>query len=131
MVTFAIPAELKLDSLPRALRPRCGAITRSGKPCCAQALTTGFCAIHSGIRTTGPQSPEAREAQSKRARETMLRLWATRWKDGRPLSDEGRARIVAAQKRRSAESRYPSEKTLLKISQGRQRFEEARKASHG
>ena len=116
------PAELKLTHLARGCRPRCGAKTRSGKPCRAQALTTGFCAVHSGIIPGGPQTPEARERQRERARETMTRLWTTRWANGRPLSQEARDRIAEAQRRRSPESRYPSEETRRKISEGRKRF---------
>jgi hypothetical protein len=48
-VSVTIPEELKLSDIPRAQRPRCGAKTKAGKPCQAQALTTGYCAIHSGI----------------------------------------------------------------------------------
>ena len=64
----AIPAELKLAHIPRGCRPRCGAKTRYGKPCQAQALTTGFCAVHSGIIPGGPSTPEAKERQADRAR---------------------------------------------------------------
>jgi hypothetical protein len=122
-----IPAELKLVDTPRGCRPRCGATTRAGHPCRAQALVTGFCAVDSGIVTGGPRTPEARERQAERARGTMNRLWATRWAEGRPLSTEGRERIVEAQKRRSADSRSPSEQTRRKISEGRKRFETAKR----
>ena len=122
-----IPPELKLSHIPRGLRPRCGALTRSGDPCKAQALKTGFCAIHSGIATGGPSTPEAKERQAARARDAMQHLWATRWANGRTLSPQGRARIVEAQKRRSADSRAVSEETRLKISQGRRRFEAAKR----
>jgi hypothetical protein len=123
MVTFAITAELKLETLPRALRARCRAVTRLGKPCQAQALKTGFCYLHSQLDTAIPMSSEAKERQRENGRRVMAHLWATRWKDGRPLSDEGRERIRAAQRRRSAESRYPSEETRQAISDGRRRFE--------
>jgi hypothetical protein len=130
-MTAIIPQELKLNHIPRGLRPRCGAKTRSVKPCQAQALTTGFCAVHSGIISGGPQTPEAKERQRERARETMRRLWATRWANGRPLSLEARARISEAQKRRSPESRFPSEETRVKISQGRRRFKPTNAGEHG
>ena len=45
----------------------------------------------------------------------MRRLWSTRWVNGRPLSPEGRARIVEAQKRRSPRSRQHTEQTKAKI----------------
>jgi hypothetical protein len=106
-------------------------MTRSGKPCRAQALTTGFCAIHSGIIPGGPSTPEAKARQAAAASKNMHRLWATRWANGRPLSREGRARISYAQKRRSPESRYPSEETRRKISEGRRRFEAAKREIQG
>ena len=118
-MTVTIPQELKLSHIPRGLRPRCGAKARSGAPCKAQALTTGFCAVHSGIITGGPSTPEAKERQADCARETMHHLWATRWKDGRPLSDAGRANISAAQKRRSPRSRQHTEQTKAKIRKAR------------
>jgi hypothetical protein len=88
------PAEFKLSDTPRGMRPRCGAPTRSGRPCRAQALMTGLCYIHSNLR--------------------------------QPLPPEARARISETQKRRSPESRYPSEETRRKISAGRRRFEAAK-----
>ncbi len=75
----------------------------------------------------GPSTPEARERQAVRARETMQHLWETRWANGRPLSPEGRARIVEAQKRRPPESRCQSNETKLKISEGRKRFEASKR----
>src|SRR5215813_12155660 len=126
-VHVTIPAELKLSHIPRGCRPRCGAMTRSGEPCRAQALATGFCAIHSGLIPGGPSSPEAKARQAAAASENMRHLWATRWVNGRPLSPEGRARISEAQKRRSPESRYPSEETRKKISEARRRFEAQRR----
>ena len=115
-MTVTIPQELKLSHIPRGLRPRCGAKTRSGAPCKAQALRTGLCAVHSGIITGGPSTPEAKERQADRARETMRRLWSTRWANGGQfLTDEGRARIAVAQKRRSARSRQHTEQTKAKI----------------
>jgi phosphopantetheinyl transferase len=79
------------------------------------------------LRRGGPSTPEAKERQADRARKTMTRLWATLWANGRPLSPEARSRISEAQKRRSPESRFPSEETRVKISQGRKRFEASKK----
>jgi hypothetical protein len=132
-VTSIIPKEFKLSDIPRGLRPRCSALTRRGEHCQGQALGDGLCWRHTALDIPAVSitvSPEGKERQRENGRAVLTRLWATRWKDGRPLSDEGRARIVAAQKRRSPESRYPSEETRLKISQGRQRYEASRKASH-
>ncbi len=119
-MTATIPDELKLLHIPRGMRPRCGAITRSGKPCCGQALIGGRCYVHSGL-ASGAMSAEGKERQRANGRAVMRRLWAERWANGKPLSEGGRARIIAGQKRRSAESRYPSEETRRKISQGRRR----------
>lgn len=37
--------------------PRCGAKTRSGKPCKAPAMRNGRCRMHGGM-STGPRTPE-------------------------------------------------------------------------
>jgi hypothetical protein len=116
-------SNLRFSNLPRALRPRCGATTRAGEPCRAQALTTGFCPTHSGLKPGGAEAEESRERQRERARETMQRRWAEDWAEGRPLSDEARARIAAAQRRRTPESRSVSEATRQKISAARRRAE--------
>jgi hypothetical protein len=44
----------KLKSTPRKDRPRCGAKTRKGTPCQAQALANGRCKYHGGL-STGPR----------------------------------------------------------------------------
>lgn len=92
--------ERKLHDLYRSERPRCGARTRKGTPCKAQALKNGRCFMHGGL-STGPRTEEGKAAQRKAARAAMQRLWA-RWKaEGRPpLSVEGRKRISEGQKRR-------------------------------
>jgi hypothetical protein len=94
----------KLHSIPRGARPRCGVITKKGTPCQGQALLTGLCYLHSGF----PRgvSPEGQARQAAKARETMKKLWAERWRpNGKPYSAEGRARISEAQKRRHAATR--------------------------
>ena len=61
-------------------------------------------------------SPEGQAKQAERAREHMNSLWAERWRPfGRTLSEAGRARIVEAQKRRPKESRRVSDETKAKI----------------
>jgi len=50
----------RLRTTPRKDRPRCGAKTRKGTPCQAQALANGRCKHHGGL-STGPRlkwSPE-------------------------------------------------------------------------
>jgi len=46
----------RLRSTPRKDRPRCGAKTRKGTPCQAQALANGRCKYHGGL-STGPRRP--------------------------------------------------------------------------
>ena len=60
---------------PKRLRPRCGAKTRSGRPCQARAVwdkqhnrpRNGRCRMHGGL-STGPRTPEghARCAEGRR-----------------------------------------------------------------
>ena len=45
--------------------PRCGAKTRSGRPCKGPAMKNGRCRMHGG-KSTGPRTPEGLE-QSKKA----------------------------------------------------------------
>jgi hypothetical protein len=98
--TNQIQAE-KLSVLPRSVRPRCGVTTRKGTPCMGQAMSNGVCWLHSG--RSHVMSPEGAARKSQKAREHMKRMWAEHWgQNGRTLSDEGRAAISAAQKRRWA-----------------------------
>jgi hypothetical protein len=116
-----IPRELKLLDTPRALRPRCGATTRAGTACKAQALKSGLCYSHTPGVPKGISTPEARAAASERARKTLKRLWETDWADGHPFTPEGLARISAAQKARPAESRRHSDETKRKMSESAKR----------
>jgi hypothetical protein len=125
-----IPNELKLLHIPRGCRPRCGAVTRSGRPCRAQALVTGLCAIHSKLMPGGPATPEAKERAVERGREHMNRMWSERWyPNGRNMTPEGLERIRQGQKRRSPESRKHTPEACHKISQARRRLVEAQKNS--
>ena len=54
--------DLRRHDLPRAKRPKCGAPTKGGVPCQAQALVSGRCVLH-----TPPEEAQA-------ARETLQRL---------------------------------------------------------
>jgi hypothetical protein len=85
-------------------------------------LTTGFCYWHTPGLPKGPQTPEARAAASERSRQILKTLWATRWKDGRPLTEESRARISEAQKRR------PHPKGQRHTEEARRKMSEAAKA---
>jgi hypothetical protein len=99
--------ERRLTTLPRALRPRCGANTKNGTPCQAQALANGRCPHHGGL-STGPITPEGKAKRAEIARAHMNTLWATRWRDGgrcQNLTEDGRQRISEAQKLRHAAKR--------------------------
>jgi hypothetical protein len=67
IMSRTIPPELKRSDLPRAQRPRCAATTKSGEPCKAQALKTGFCAVHSDIEELAPE-PKAADPKPRLAR---------------------------------------------------------------
>jgi hypothetical protein len=97
----------RLTSVPRAARPRCGAKTKAGTACMAQALDNGRCAHHGGL-STGPRTPEGKAKRAEIGREHMLKMWAERWSNGerrQNLTDEGRERISEAAKRRHAANR--------------------------
>jgi hypothetical protein len=99
--------ERRLETLPRSARPRCGAKTKAGTACMAQALKNGRCAHHGGL-STGPRTPEGKAKRAQIAREHMQNLWATRWSGGgrkQNLSEEGRRLISEAAKRRHAARR--------------------------
>jgi hypothetical protein len=109
-------------------------LTRHGERCQGQALREGLCWRHTALDIPAVSitvSPEGKERQRANGRAVMKKLWAGKWANGgRVLTETGRERIREAQRRRSAESRCPSEEARLKISQGRQRFQASRKASH-
>jgi hypothetical protein len=76
--------ELGLDDsgcpLPKAERPRCGAKTRSGKPCQARVVPgKRRCRMHGGL-STGPRTAEGRSriAAAQRMRWAKERVQGTR-----------------------------------------------------
>jgi hypothetical protein len=93
--------ERRIRGVVRHERPRCGAKTRKGTPCKAQALQNGRCYIHGGL-STGPRTPEGKVRQAEAARKQMLERWARYRETGEKpkLSEEGRKRIAEAQRRR-------------------------------
>jgi len=96
----------KLKDLPRAERPRCGARTRTGGTCKAQALRNkagrpGRCRMHGGL-STGPKTEAGIAATCERARQQMRARWAQYRAEGSncvPLSDAARERIREAARR--------------------------------
>ena len=91
--------------VPRDQRPRCGALTRTGGSCQAQALLNragepGRCRMHGGL-STGPRTAEGKAATADRAREAMRERWA-RYRaagGGVPLSEQGREKLRQAARR--------------------------------
>ena len=61
--------------LPRALRPRCGAITRNGRECRREALANGRCRNHGGL-SSGPKTEagKARIANAQKERWKAYRV---------------------------------------------------------
>ncbi len=93
----------RIDNLPKDQRPRCGAKTRSGDPCKAQALTSGRCRLHGGL-STGARSKAGKKRQKAAASAYMRGKWEE-WNaqpGGRPFSDETLAALSKGQKRRRA-----------------------------
>jgi hypothetical protein len=90
----------KIKGIPRAERPRCGARTRAGGICQAQALLNksgkpGRCRMHGGL-STGPKTKKGKATNQRRARTQMLERWITLRASGESaiqLSQEGRERI--------------------------------------
>jgi hypothetical protein len=63
--------ELGNQQLIQVALARCGAYARTtGNPCQAKALTNGRCKNHGGM-STGPKTPEGRQAISQATRQRM------------------------------------------------------------
>jgi hypothetical protein len=96
----------KIKGIPRAERPRCGARTRAGGVCRAQALLNkagqpGRCRMHGGL-STGPRTKRGKETNRRRASAQMRDRWAALGAAGKTavqLSPEGRERIREAARR--------------------------------
>ncbi len=96
----------KIKGIPRAERPRCGARTRAGGRCKAQALrnksgASGRCRMHGGL-SCGPITEAGKAATALRAREEMIARWAKLRAEGNTrveLSPNGRQRLREAARR--------------------------------
>jgi hypothetical protein len=96
----------KIKGIPRAERPRCGARTRAGGACRAQALLNkagqpGRCRMHGGL-STGPRTKRGKDTNRRRAKAQMRDRWAALGAAGETavqLSPEGRERIREAARR--------------------------------
>jgi hypothetical protein len=64
-------AQMTLKENEMRLKTKCGAHARStGNPCQAKAMTNGRCKNHGGM-STGPKTPEGRQAISQATRQRM------------------------------------------------------------
>jgi hypothetical protein len=96
----------KIKGIPRTERPRCGALTRAGGICRAQALLNaagqpGRCRMHGGM-STGTRTEEGKAANRRRARAQMLDCWEGLRAAGKTaveLSPDGRERLREAARR--------------------------------
>ena len=96
----------KIKGIPRAERPRCGARTRAGDACRAQALLNkagqpSRCRMHGGL-STGPRSEKGKATNRRRAKAQMLDRWAALRAAGKTaveLSPDGRQRLRDAARR--------------------------------
>jgi len=73
LLTFETKCFLNFESLgfEVKLQNRCGAFARStGQPCRAKGLANGRCKNHGGM-STGPKTPEGRQAISQATRKRM------------------------------------------------------------
>jgi hypothetical protein len=77
--------------LPRNLRPRCGAKTRTGSPCKRMALHNGRCRNHGGL-STGPETDAGKVR--------IVAAQKLRWSAGRPLQQQGENRVASRKKGR-------------------------------
>jgi hypothetical protein len=96
----------KNRGIPREERPRCGARTRKGTPCQAQALLNrnglpGRCKLHGGM-STGPKTATGKVASREASRTSMIQRWRRMKDDGiirMPLTEAGRERLRQSSRR--------------------------------
>ena len=102
------PVEIRrIKGMPRAERPRCGAKTRRGTPCQAQALlkkdgTPGRCKNHGGM-STGPRTEAGRKRQAEAARQSQIKRWERMRAEGitsLQMSDDAKKRMAEASSKR-------------------------------
>jgi len=87
---------------------RCGAFARStGQPCKAKALTNGRCKNHGGM-STGPKTPEGRQAIAEATRQRMASGQRERALEGfyRWLEGGGREMLSRLAKNREKRKRW-------------------------
>ena len=87
---------------------KCGAYARStGNPCQAKALTNGRCKNHGGM-STGPKTPEGRQAIAQATRQRMASVVRIRVLEGfyRWLEGGGREMLSRLAKNREKRKRW-------------------------
>jgi hypothetical protein len=92
----------------------CGAHARSTRaPCKAKALPNGRCKLHGGM-STGPKTPEGRQAISAATKARMSNDQLQKAKDGFQtwLKNGGRDRLSRLAKQRWRRSKRVTNKTL-------------------
>jgi hypothetical protein len=90
------------------LKKNCGAHARStGKPCQAKALPNGRCKNHGGM-STGPKTPEGRQAIAQATRQRMASGQRIRVLEGfyRWLEGGGRGMLASLAKNRAKRKRW-------------------------
>lgn len=95
------------------LKKQCGAHARStGSPCKAKALPNGRCKLHGGM-STGPKTPEGRQAIAVATKARMYDHQLQKSKDGfqRWLEAGGREELSRLAKKRFARARLIKAKT--------------------
>ena len=100
--------ELGNQQLIQVALARCGAYARTtGNPCQAKALTNGRCKNHGGM-STGPKTPEGRQAISQASRKRMATGARMRVLEGfyRWLEGGGREMLSRLAKNRERRKRF-------------------------
>ena len=95
-------------------KKQCGAHARTtGKPCQAQAMPNGRCKLHGGM-STGPKTPEGRQAISAATKARMSNDQLQKAKDGFQiwLETGGREHLSRLAKRRFARAKLIKAKTF-------------------
>ena len=92
---------------------KCGAYARTtGNPCQAKALTNGRCKNHGGM-STGPKTPEGRQAISQATRQRMASGQQERVLAGFYLWLEGGGREMLSRLAKNREKRKRWERLIL------------------
>ena len=104
--------ELGNQQLIQVTLARCGAYARTtGNPCQAKALTNGRCKNHGGM-STGPKTPEGRQAISQATRQRMASGGRMRVLEGFYRWSEGKGRGMLSRLAKNREKRKRWERMM-------------------